>query len=56
MIINRRRMRRKVTVVVLSVCYHVRNLVPRSTSFIRGKQGIIGFFMVFLRFLSCGFH
>ena len=47
-------MRCKVTVVILSVCLLPRNLLP--TSFIRGKQGTLWFFMVFLRFLSCGFH
>ena len=55
--INPRRMRRRVTVLILSVCLSV-YLLPRnllSTSFLRRKEGIIGFFMMFSRFLSCGF-
>ena len=56
-LINPRRMHCRVTVVVLSMCVCV-YLLPRSrlhTSFIHRKQGVIGFFMVFSRFLSCGF-
>jgi hypothetical protein len=55
-LINPRRMRRKGTIVVRSVCVSVcllpRNLLP--TSFLRPKPSFIGFFMVFSRFLSCG--
>ena len=50
-------MRRRVMVVVLSVCVSV-YLLPRNllhTSFIRQKHGVIGFFMVFSRFCHVAF-
>ena len=52
-LINPRHMCRKVVVVILSMCVSV-CLLPRwnllHTSFVRRKQGVIGFFTVFSRF------
>ena len=54
-----RRMRCRVTVVVLSVCVSVcLSAITKSAAYlvICQKQDVIGFFMAFSRFLSCGFH
>ena len=56
-VINLRRMRRRVIVVVLCVCVSV-CLLPQNqppTSFLRRKQSFIGFFVVFSTFLPFGF-
>ena len=56
-LINPRRMRSRVTVVILCVCLSV-GLLPQNqlpTSFLRSKQSFIGFFIVFSTFYRLAF-